>query len=124
MEHQSIYRYRRTVTGLVAMFLAAGCSTIHENNNLGICPDPAAALIEATTDPEQTNYDQLTDPGYLAAEQYKLAKEKMDTDGGQTLRNQIVGIGEVSCKTMKGQVYLTSEGATLSLQLREQQVQE
>lgn len=104
------------------LLIATGCSSISYNDSIETCAQPDGALLEATTDPNNPNYQTYTDPAILAAEQLKRANAIQESDNKGwsdiTFRNQVVGLGEVACVGSNDTMYLTPQGVELSLELR------
>lgn len=97
------------------LFLA-GCSSIQENNEVKPCDTPTALLVEATPDKKDSGYSPETDPALLTAIMLEQARQVQDSDNEGwdiTLRNQVVGIGEIACLGSDGKVYLTFEASQL-----------
>lgn len=105
-----------TAVGLLSL---VGCSSIEQNNEIGSCTDTDPTPIEATFQSD-SGYRQETDPVVLADEMMKQAERSQagDNQGWTvTMRNQIVGLGQVACEGEDGTFYLTAEGAKLSSEL-------
>ena len=112
METLKNYKSRAMLAGIL---LLAGCSSIQENDTIDDCE--GNGLVEATADRASGDYDQSTDPAVLSdlmRDKAEAVKDDDNTGWDITLRNQVIGIGEIVCRGEDDQLYLNSAGVELS----------
>lgn len=127
-----LLRSRRVVGSATAamVLLLAGCSAEHDSNKAQECPEsiPALHLAEATTDPAEPGYSELTDPNWIIDAQTQHLNDMIppgDAFAYTITSGMRLTMAEVACHNAQNTAsYITPEGAAAAVRLQQVALQQ